>query len=133
MPISFRCPSCGHKLRADDHGVGKKARCKCGQVVVVPRAEVSYQPNEAAKPSLREASLLEPSSKPEALAAWWQPDEPAEMEAFGEKLPPSRMEPGQSPPPKSDASGRGQNSSISWKGEGPQDRKSTRLNSSHRL
>jgi hypothetical protein len=38
MVISFQCPACGNNLRADDRVVGKRAKCRCGQVVVVPRA-----------------------------------------------------------------------------------------------
>jgi hypothetical protein len=34
--ICFRCPACGHKLRARTKAAGKFARCKCGAVVGIP-------------------------------------------------------------------------------------------------
>ena len=37
MAIKFRCRFCNHKLRAPGSGGGKRAKCKCGQRVVVPR------------------------------------------------------------------------------------------------
>jgi hypothetical protein len=44
MSLTFRCPACGQKLRADASGAGKKAKCKCGQLVVIPQLPGSRRP-----------------------------------------------------------------------------------------
>jgi DNA-directed RNA polymerase subunit RPC12/RpoP len=44
MFVSFRCPSCGHQLRASATAAGKVAKCKCGQTVLVPKAGASSPP-----------------------------------------------------------------------------------------
>jgi hypothetical protein len=35
--ISFDCPVCGKRLKAPDEGAGRKGRCSCGSVFVIPR------------------------------------------------------------------------------------------------
>lgn len=44
MTILFRCPACGHKLRASDGSGGRRGKCKCGHPIVVPGGEVGGQP-----------------------------------------------------------------------------------------
>ena len=39
MGISFQCPQCGKDYSVGDDLAGKKARCKCGQEIVVPEPE----------------------------------------------------------------------------------------------
>jgi hypothetical protein len=36
MPITFKCAACGHKIRAPEATIGKRARCKCGATLIVP-------------------------------------------------------------------------------------------------
>lgn len=50
-PIRFPCPNpaCGKQLRTDPDKVGKRVRCSCGQVLVVPR-----HPGSGERPGRRE-------------------------------------------------------------------------------
>lgn len=72
MFISFRCPCCGHKLRASDRAAGKRAKCKCGQVVLVPTISVSASqdaiPSQAV-PLCPAASTARAAQEPQSQAA----------------------------------------------------------------
>jgi hypothetical protein len=55
MSISFRCPFCGHKLRAEEQAAGRRGTCKCQRVVVVPRAatmKAQGRPDSRTKPKI---------------------------------------------------------------------------------
>ena len=38
MPISVRCPKCGHGYQLRDELAGKQAKCRCGQTLSIPVA-----------------------------------------------------------------------------------------------
>ncbi len=38
MPISVRCPKCGHGYQLRDELAGKQAKCRCGEVLSIPAA-----------------------------------------------------------------------------------------------
>lgn len=44
MTVSLQCPGCGTRHSASDSMAGKKAKCNCGTVLMVPPAPVSTSP-----------------------------------------------------------------------------------------
>ncbi|HEX3658582.1 MAG TPA: hypothetical protein VHV55_22515 [Pirellulales bacterium] len=50
MSISFLCPSCGHRLKAREETSGKRAKCKCGQAVIVPLGSDGKHPAAGKQP-----------------------------------------------------------------------------------
>ncbi len=73
--ITFKCRSCGHRLRVPDAGAGRKGKCpKCSTVVRVP--QVASEPSEPVdvpdwdngELQLKQESPPQPSS--EGLPAW---------------------------------------------------------------
>lgn len=40
MAIQFACPSCQKKLSVDESMAGKRARCKCGESIVIPASSM---------------------------------------------------------------------------------------------
>jgi len=72
MSIVFRCPECGHKLRAAGDVIGKQARCKCGTVIDVPLAEPALPSTDILDPQ-SSAWALQPNPKDagfEPISAW---------------------------------------------------------------
>lgn len=47
MSIIFSCKQCGHRLKAPESLAGRKAKCRCGAVVVIPGLEPQELPVEA--------------------------------------------------------------------------------------
>jgi hypothetical protein len=50
MSINFPCPKCGHTLAAPERLAGHKAKCRCGELVVVPTIELQELPLEVPAP-----------------------------------------------------------------------------------
>jgi hypothetical protein len=68
MAISFSCPVCGHKLRANNDAAGKSARCKCGYTVYVPSPTNTLNPPPPAPPTAIPMAVLAPKEQPAKLA-----------------------------------------------------------------
>lgn len=66
MFIEIACPACGHNFKVAREHVGKKGKCKCGQVLLIAEpppavvAEVVPEPEAVAPPLI----VTEPNSKP---------------------------------------------------------------------
>jgi hypothetical protein len=73
MTIAFRCPSCGHKLRAPDDAVGKRSRCRCGQSIVIPGATEAKQPSVSDPEWLMESPAVAPAL-PHKPSGGWTPN-----------------------------------------------------------
>ena len=56
----FSCPTCGKRLKGASGQIGKKARCSCGQVFVVPGRHDAYP---LADPGLLGAAPVRRSSQ----------------------------------------------------------------------
>jgi|GEM_PF-890447 len=61
MPITTRCPECGHKYRFDEKHAGRQAKCKNGHVFTVTP---EVQPVAGAQQAPPEVSAVRPSSDP---------------------------------------------------------------------
>lgn len=60
MTISFQCPGCPKKLKANDGQAGKRVKCPgCGRVIVVPAIDLPSQ----AKSTMRSAGVSPAGSK----------------------------------------------------------------------
>lgn len=59
MFIQIACPSCGHNLKAAREHIGKKGKCKCGQVVLIEESPSLFDgfalPGDAMRELLDEA------------------------------------------------------------------------------
>jgi hypothetical protein len=75
MSISFSCPSCGHKLRAGDEAAGKRAKCKCGRVVLIPKAPAGRKP--ASEIALKPKPAAEEMSEDEIMNLLRDGNEPS--------------------------------------------------------
>jgi hypothetical protein len=63
MPIVVQCNGCGKHIKAPDRLAGKRAKCKCGAILVIPSAQPADQvaaaqprPQPASRPSGNEAT-----------------------------------------------------------------------------
>ncbi len=61
--LRFSCPACGKRLKSPPAHAGKRARCSCGQSVIVPRGE-PLSPGEQVAPPLETRRRVKPVPEP---------------------------------------------------------------------
>lgn len=98
MSIQFRCDQCAREYDLPEKAAGKKAKCECGAMLVVPATTPSTDPAETFDPAEPSEILSRPAPKlPRTLAAAAQQASPPPLV----KAPPVVLKPEVSaePPP----------------------------------
>jgi hypothetical protein len=98
MPIQFACPSCGKQHKAPHEYAGKKAKCVCGAVLVVPA--LASPPASKPVPTASKAPAASPSPPPSLAAAPATPNLFPDLDPTPSPAGPSPWEFEQEPPSK---------------------------------
>lgn len=69
--LVFSCTACGKRLKARCEQAGKKARCSCGQAIIVPAAQDDSQNSRTLIEQPRHATTQEPQV-PQLMALIWK-------------------------------------------------------------